>query len=250
MINPSEVSQLHYYQHHIGDLLRETANLNDHQLVTYLRMIWRYYDTEKPITENLEDLAFAMRSDEKTVQLLLRHYFIQQDDGWHQSRCDKEIAAYHEKGEKRKAAANARWKDANAKQEQSNSTISDANHKPITNNHKPDKDLFDSPSEPKPKRATRLPNDFLMPEDWKTEALKINPLIDIETESAKFCDYWHAKSGKDATKIDWLATWRNWCRNVRGPSAGYQQRGSSSKLEALDERNRQHGEQWLRGNQK
>lgn len=85
---------MHYYQHHIGDFIRDTANLNDHQVATYLRMLWAYYDSEKPISGELEDIAFAMRSDEKTVRLLLRHYFKEAEDGWHHTRCDKEIAEY------------------------------------------------------------------------------------------------------------------------------------------------------------
>lgn len=31
-----------------------------------------------------------------------------------------------------------------------------------------------------------------------------------------FRDYWVAKPGKDGAKLDWLATWRRWCRNQRG----------------------------------
>lgn len=44
------------------------------------------------------------------------------------------------------------------------------------------------------------------------------PLTDVEmrAEGAKFRDFWHAKSGRDATKVDWKATWRNWCRTARG----------------------------------
>lgn len=29
-----------------------------------------------------------------------------------------------------------------------------------------------------------------------------------------FCDYWLAKTGAGATKRDWPATWRNWCRKA------------------------------------
>lgn len=36
----------------------------------------------------------------------------------------------------------------------------------------------------------------------------------VHVEADKFRDYWVAKTGKDATKHDWLATWRNWCRNA------------------------------------
>ena len=40
----------------------------------------------------------------------------------------------------------------------------------------------------------------------------------LSRELERFRDYWKAKTGKDATKIDWNATWRNWIRNAR-PSA-------------------------------
>lgn len=36
----------------------------------------------------------------------------------------------------------------------------------------------------------------------------------VRTEAAKFADYWHAKAGRDAAKLDWSATWRNWCRKA------------------------------------
>ncbi len=29
-----------------------------------------------------------------------------------------------------------------------------------------------------------------------------------------FCDYWISKTGAGATKRDWPATWRNWCRKA------------------------------------
>ena len=35
-----------------------------------------------------------------------------------------------------------------------------------------------------------------------------------ESEIDKFRDYWIAKAGDNATKKDWSATWRNWCRNA------------------------------------
>ncbi len=34
----------------------------------------------------------------------------------------------------------------------------------------------------------------------------------------QFADYWKAKPGKDGCKLDWVATWRNWCRNQRTPA--------------------------------
>ena len=132
---------MHYYQHHIGDFLKDTANLTNEQRAVYLMMLWKYYADEKPITDSCEDLAFAMRSDEKTVRLLLRHFFVQQDDGWHQQRCDIEISRFHEKAEKAKSSANARWSNANAMrthtERNAEAPKNDANQEPITNNQQP-----------------------------------------------------------------------------------------------------------------
>jgi hypothetical protein len=36
---------------------------------------------------------------------------------------------------------------------------------------------------------------------------------DINREADKFRDYWIAKSGREACKLDWSATWRNWVRS-------------------------------------
>lgn len=67
-------------------------------------------------------------------------------------------------------------------------------------------------------RGSRLPADWVLPKNWGEEALSEHPAWTAETvrfEAAKFRDHWVAKTGKDATKLDWFATWRNWCRNAR-----------------------------------
>ena len=132
---------MHYYQHHIGDFIKDTTHLDDHQLATYLRMLWAYYTSESPISGDFEDVAFAMRTDEKTVRLLLRHFFTETPDGWHHTRCDKEIADYHSKAEKARNSANARWKNADAMRthsdRNSDAPVFDANQEPRTKNQEP-----------------------------------------------------------------------------------------------------------------
>jgi uncharacterized protein YdaU (DUF1376 family) len=132
---------MHYYPHHIGDFIKDTAHLSDAQAMAYLRMMWRYYSDEAPLSGSFEDIAFAVRSDEQTVRLLLRHFFEQAGDKWHHGRIDKVIAEYRLKSLKAQNSANARWKDANAMRthtdRSANEPKNDANHKPLTNNHKP-----------------------------------------------------------------------------------------------------------------
>ncbi len=74
------------------------------------------------------------------------------------------------------------------------------------------------------RRGTRLPPDFAVSQEWKEEGAKARlkaelPPLNLDAEADQFVDYWHAKAGKDGTKLDWLATWRTWCRNAKGTNA-------------------------------
>lgn len=59
-----------------------------------------------------------------------------------------------------------------------------------------------------------------MTENWmpspsvRSEMQTECPHVNFRTEHKKFIDYWMAKSGRDATKIDWDRTWRNWIRTA------------------------------------
>ncbi|WP_407965999.1 hypothetical protein [Bartonella sp. C271] len=61
-------------------------------------------------------------------------------------------------------------------------------------------------------RGCRLPEDFKP--DYEFAIEEGLPPERVNIEEAKFRDYWNAKTGKDATKHDWQATWRNWVRRV------------------------------------
>lgn len=53
-------------------------------------------------------------------------------------------------------------------------------------------------------------------DNWYSEAKRLKSSItdiQIKEEMDKFNDYWSSLSGNKATKVDWLATWRNWIRN-------------------------------------
>jgi hypothetical protein len=76
-----------------------------------------------------------------------------------------------------------------------------------------------SPSESKGARASRLPTDW-QPSDEDMNFCKAErPDLDVGDVAAQFRDYWIAKSGRDATKKDWPATWRNWVRRQQAPRA-------------------------------
>lgn len=71
------------------------------------------------------------------------------------------------------------------------------------------------------KKASRLPEDFVVPDEWKDWARQTRPdLVNIQSVADSFVDYWIARADAGAAKLNWQSTWRNWVRNVKAP---YQQ---------------------------
>lgn len=91
-------------------------------------------------------------------------------------------------------------------------------------------DLVASPTAQPTSRGTRLPIAWQLPKAWGEWTLSEFPQLSAEQvrqEGERFRDYWVAKAGKDATKLDWGATWRNWCRNSKWAA---QKTGSGNRM--------------------
>lgn len=91
------------------------------------------------------------------------------------------------------------------------------------------------------KRGSRLSEDWFLPMDWGEWAVSegLGPEA-IRVEADRFRDYWLSKAGRDAVKLDWQATWRNWIRTAKGRSNGNgsyggrpHQRGPSGPHDAM-----------------
>ena len=82
-----------------------------------------------------------------------------------------------------------------------------------------------TPSASTAKKGTRLPDDWVLLKAWGDWALSENPTWtadDVRRVADDFRDHWISKAGKDAVKLNWLATWRKWVRSplneVKPPS--------------------------------
>lgn len=147
---------MHYYQFNIGDYAKATRHLTNLEDLAYRRLIELYYDTEKPLCNDVKKLSrlVNMRENQDEIKTVLEDFFKETEDGFFQSRIEDEIASYKEKADKARANGRkgGRPKKANANPEESERKAkktqpvnlanpeesgSKANHKPITNNHKP-----------------------------------------------------------------------------------------------------------------
>ncbi len=97
----------------------------------------------------------------------------------------------------------------------------------------------------RPKRGSRLPEDWTLPDDWLAWALAERPEFGeagLRKVGESFGDHWRSATGKNATKLDWFAAWRNWVRNQR-PPFGAQRAGPppASPHLGLDQTNHEEG---------
>ena len=142
-----------YYQHHIGDYLSHTANLSLLEHGVYTRLLQTYYMTEKPIP--LDDpwrtVGARDSAERSAVEYVLNTFFNKTDNGFVQTRCDKELLSYKEKSRKATESINSRWKnhkkDTNVirtNNERNTEVILTNNQEPITNKPKKNTSEVDS----------------------------------------------------------------------------------------------------------
>lgn len=217
---------MNYYEHHIGDYDQATSHLTACEDGIYSRLIRRYYATRKPLPEDLAAVQRLVRArskeEKKAVGDMLAEFFNIQADGWHQSRCDEDIARYLVKQEKARTSAYARWDktqcepDANAMRTQCEGNAPRARSSPQTPITKHQSKANTPPAKA---RASLLPEDFAISDRVKTWAGKKEfGSLDKHLENFRFqCQ------AKGYTYIDWdsafmKAVSQDWA-GVRGAAA-------------------------------
>jgi len=130
---------MHYYQFNIGDYVSHTRHLSPIEDIAYRRLLDAYYLSERPLNSGVTSVArqIGMREYEQEVGLVLSEFFKLTDDGYINSRADKEIAHFKGKIEQASKAGKA------SAQRRINARSTDVqptnNHKPITSNQEPKK---------------------------------------------------------------------------------------------------------------
>ncbi len=208
---------MHYYQWNIGDYATHTTHLDPLEDIAYRRMLDWLYLHEKPLPLPVDDIArfIRMREHEVVIRDVLNEFFIRQDDGWINERVLDEITKYHSKSEQASRAGKA------SAQRKANGRLTGVqptnNQEPLTINHIVDSTADAVPKVKKSKNGTRLPADWVLPNDWREWAKAERPDLLILSVADQFKDFWISKTGAGATKLDWQATWRNWVRNQKAP---------------------------------
>jgi len=131
---------MRYFKHHIGDYAAATQHLSFLEDAALHRMLRLYYQTEKALPGDLKALArlLGARSEEEkeAVATVAGEFFTLEADGFHQRRCDSELAGHRERTAK--ASEYGKRGGRPAKSEKPSLSEPEANHQPSTTNHDPE----------------------------------------------------------------------------------------------------------------
>lgn len=263
---------MHYYQFNIGDYAKSTLHLSEMEDLAYRRLLDRYYDTEKPLESDIDELCRYIRMVpyKKETQQVLSEFFNLTKKGWIQKRVQKELSSYARKASA--ARANGK-KGGRPKKTQSVSSGNPVgthdktkqepltnNHKPITNNQK-ERGGDKSPRAPNPEKNLNSESGIKTPQIDLGDSAGVPPAAEKkpmrrfkkptleelqiyfrergctdEQEPIKFANYYESNGwrvGKSPMK-DWQAAARNWLMRCRENKLAVAKTSAPRSFENID----------------
>ncbi|WP_395449917.1 YdaU family protein [Aminobacter sp. UC22_36] len=211
------MSEMPWVRFFASDWLAGTRGMSAAETGIYITLVASMYERGEAVPEDharLARLCGASNATFKTVlETLVAEGKISRVAGglWNR-RVEKEGIYRQEKSAAGKQAASARWQKS---QHDQASAAADVMPPPCpgTASQKPDaRTEKQEPAGSSKKRGCRLRPDFC-PD--MADAHKAGLSLDeAGREAEKFRDYWISQAGQKGVKLDWAATWRNWCRHA------------------------------------
>jgi len=227
-----------FMQFYVSDFVGDTLALSGEQVGAYILLLTALWNAGGTLPDDEVKLARIARQSVKkwrVIGLDVMAFFVVADGEVTHKRLSEELQKVEVKSKKRSAAGKA---GAAAKSLKNNRQTS-ANAEPLLK-HSPEPDkqeianaIFKKKPETKTNRSVRLSADWVLPEEWRQDAVKAGlPPQQIDAEAERMRDW--SLSSPAGTKLDWRAAWRNWCKSAaeRQPMA----RGSQRREPSIAER--------------
>jgi len=123
---------MNYYPHHIGDFNNATRHLTRIERSIYRDLIELYYDTEKPLTDDIEMICRRILADDEiqvyAVQSILREYFTLTEKGYENARCNEIIKEYKRNAKNKSKAGKASAIARKARKNKEKTLLTDDQH--------------------------------------------------------------------------------------------------------------------------
>ena len=190
----------------------DTLHLTDAEDLAYRRIIDWYMAHRRPPPSQSQALANICRYSLENwdqVAVALMPFFKPKNGLLHLKRCDAEL----DRQDSRSRALSEYGKKG-AEKRHDKSTPSKPSLSPSLGQTVA-QDSNKTRQEERIEEA-RSPRGSRLPEDWQPNESDCSYASDLGLDASKiaenFRDYWLAKAGSGAVKLDWSRTWRTWCR--------------------------------------
>ncbi len=211
-----------YMPLYIADYMADAGHLTTLEHGAYLLLIMNYWQTGKPLRAlngRLASVARMLNEDFEQIRPVLAEFFTESEGLWIHKRIEAELAKFRTKSSQARAAGLA---SAERRFNVRSTTVEiPFNHTDTDTDTDTDKKKSNTFVSPKaqPKNGSRLPFEEC-PTEWTIFGSEVMSWdgAHIAVTFSQFHDYWVAQPGVKGRKTDWLATWRNWCRNERKPN--------------------------------
>lgn len=200
-----------FMQLYVADYLADTQHLTTEQHGAYLLLLMTMWRNAGSLPNDEKKLARIAHVSLKRWHIIagdVMAFFDISDGRITQKRLSEELQKAVSKSEKRKTSGSLGGKAKSLKNNEQGlanaSVLLKHSSEPDIRNIKKDTNVSQ-------KKGCRLPDDFQP--DFSFATNEGFSEAEARTLFESFKDYWTAKTGKDATKRDWQATWRNWVRS-------------------------------------
>lgn len=237
-----------WFKFYPSDWLAGTRALTPAETGIYITLIAMMYERGSPIPRDDTRLArlcncpkgafskaIAALIDDKKLALV--------DGGLWNERAEIEVRERDSRSQSASAAAKSRHRIQGQKDELNQCPVPASADPPqceSTATHARSRSQKSESNKRKPsvsKKGARLPADWSPSQSNIDDALN-KGLSDNEVrhEAEQFRDFWISKPGAGGCKLDWNATWRNWCGNaVKRRPAAVSRTGQHPMAVAIDE---------------
>jgi len=217
----------------VADFVGDTLDLDAKEIGAYMLILMTMWGRDGYLPNDEKKLQRVARCgrDWPRVWGAIGHYFTVQDDQITQLRLRLELQKVAAKREVN-AQSGARGGAAKALKEKearlATATVSPQQPEPY-----PELDRKrEAIASPKTATGSRLSVDWFLPSDWGNWSVSQGMMVDqIRTEADRFRDYWVSVPGAKGRKVDWEATWRNWCRKAMETKGSQNGRTSGAQFD-------------------
>jgi len=225
---------MHYYQFNIGDFSLHTNHLTLEEEAVYRRLLDFYYDTELPIPIETQPVIRRLRLGLKSaiVDVILQEFFVKEADGWHNSRADSEIAAYHAKAD----AARLNGKKGGRPRNIGFKTQSVILANPDLTQQKPKQELLTK------KQELLTTKGFIKPSLDQVCKQMEGKIEDSDSEAYSFVNHYESNGwmvGANAMSC-WRACTNNWIKRSKKNAANKKVSGKQTRGERFAEQGRDY----------